>query len=78
MVNTLRHARLAKLTYMPLRLKLLQYLSSYLGESAGAKYIYLCITGTNYGTGNLSVTGNVIVGDQSSDVGLAFHGHRTS
>jgi hypothetical protein len=44
------------------------------GESAGAKYIYLCITGTNYGTGYLSVTGNVIVGDQSSDVGLSFSG----
>jgi len=45
-----------------------------LGESAGAKYIYLRITGTNYGTGYLSVTGNVIVGDQSNDVGLAFDG----
>jgi parallel beta-helix repeat protein len=45
-----------------------------LGESAGARYIYLCITGTNYGTGYLSVTGNVVVGDRSSDVGLAFDG----
>jgi parallel beta-helix repeat protein len=45
-----------------------------LGESAGAKYIYLCITRTNYGTGYLSVTGNVIVGNRSSDVGLAFDG----
>lgn len=45
-----------------------------LGESAGAKYIYLRITRTNYGTGYLSVTGNVIVGDKSSDVGLAFDG----
>jgi len=44
------------------------------GESAGAKYIYLCITGTNYGTGYLTVTGNVIVGDRSSDVGLSFDG----
>lgn len=44
------------------------------GESAGAKYIYLCIAGTNYGTGYLSVTGNVIVGDQSSDIGLSFDG----
>jgi parallel beta-helix repeat protein len=44
------------------------------GESAGAKYIYLRITRTNYGTGYLSVTGNVIVGDKSSDVGLAFDG----
>jgi len=44
------------------------------GESAGAKYIYLCVTGTNYGTGYLTVTGNVIVGDHSSDVGLAFDG----
>lgn len=47
---------------------------NHLGESAGAKYIYLHITGTNYGTGYLSVTGNVIVGDRSSDVGLAFDG----
>ena len=45
-----------------------------LGESAGAKYIYLSITRTNYGTGYLSVTGNVIVGDRPSDVGLAFDG----
>jgi parallel beta-helix repeat protein len=45
-----------------------------LGESAGAKYIYLCIDGTNYGTAYLTVTGNVIVGDQSSDVGLSFDG----
>jgi hypothetical protein len=45
-----------------------------LGESAGAKYIYLCIRKTNYGAGHLSVNGNVIVGDQSSDVGLAFDG----
>lgn len=44
------------------------------GESPGAKYIYLHITGTNYGIGYLSVTGNVIVGDRSSDVGLAFDG----
>jgi hypothetical protein len=45
-----------------------------LGESAGTKNIYLCITGTNYGTGYLSVTGNVIVGDRSTDIGLAFDG----
>jgi hypothetical protein len=47
---------------------------NHLGESGGAKYIYLHITRTNYGTGYLSVTGNVIVGDRSSDVGLAFDG----
>jgi parallel beta-helix repeat protein len=45
-----------------------------LGQSVGAKYIYLRITRTNYGTGYLSITGNVIVGDKSSDVGLAFDG----
>jgi hypothetical protein len=44
------------------------------GESASAKYIYLCITGTNYGKGYLTVTGNIIVGDHSSDIGLAFDG----
>jgi len=47
---------------------------NHLGESAGAKYIYIHITGTNYGTGYLSVTGNVIVGDRATDVGLAFGG----
>jgi hypothetical protein len=45
-----------------------------LGENAGAKYIYLGITGSNYGTGYLAVTGNVIVGDQRSDIGLSFDG----
>ena len=45
------------------------------GESAGAKYsLSLLYAGTNYGTGYLSVTGNVIVGDQSSDIGLSFDG----
>jgi hypothetical protein len=44
------------------------------GESTGARYVYLCITGTTYGTGYLSVTGNVIVGDRPSDVGLSFDG----
>jgi hypothetical protein len=45
-----------------------------LGETTGARYIYLCIAGTNYGTGYLTVTGNVIVGDQPGDVGLSFDG----
>lgn len=44
------------------------------GEGREAKYIYLCVTGTSYGTGFLSVTGNVIVGDRVSDVGLSFSG----
>jgi hypothetical protein len=44
------------------------------GESPGARYIYVCILGTNYGTGYLSVTGNVIVGDRLSDVGVSFSG----
>jgi hypothetical protein len=44
------------------------------GESAGARYVYVGITRTNYGTGHLSVTGNVIVGVRSSDVGLSFDG----
>jgi len=44
------------------------------GESPRARYIYLGITGTNYGTGYLSVTGNVIVGVRTSDVGLSFSG----
>lgn len=44
------------------------------GESRDARYIYLCIAGTNYGTGYLSVSGNVIVGDQRTDVGLSYDG----
>lgn len=42
------------------------------GEGRGARYIYLGIAGANYGTGYLSVTGNVITGVQASDVGLSF------
>jgi hypothetical protein len=42
------------------------------GESRSARYIYLGIAGTNFGTGYLSVTGNVITGVQASDVGLSF------
>jgi hypothetical protein len=44
------------------------------GESADAKYVYVCVARTNYGTGFLSVTGNVIVGDRPSDVGFSFSG----
>ena len=40
----------------------------------GARYIYLGVTQTNYGTGYLSVTGNVIVGTRPGDVGLYFSG----
>jgi parallel beta-helix repeat protein len=44
------------------------------GETASARYIYIGITRTNYGTGYLSVTGNVIVGVRPSDIGLSFDG----
>lgn len=44
------------------------------GEGRVARYIYLCVTATNYGTGFLSVTGNVIVGDRAGDVGVALSG----
>lgn len=44
------------------------------GESAGARYVYLCISGTNYGTGYLTVTGNIVVGDRATDVGFSFDG----
>lgn len=44
------------------------------GEALGARYIYLGLVQANYGVGYLSVTGNVIVGDRSSDVGLLFDG----
>ena len=44
------------------------------GESAGARYIYIAVTRTNYGTGYLSVTGNIVLGVRSSDIGLSFDG----
>jgi hypothetical protein len=44
------------------------------GETGGAKYIYIAVTRTNYGTGYLSVTGNIVLGVRSSDVGLSFDG----
>jgi parallel beta-helix repeat protein len=44
------------------------------GETPGARYVYVAITNTNYGTGYLSVTGNVIVGVKPSDVGFSFAG----
>jgi Right handed beta helix region len=44
------------------------------GESPSARYIYLGVTGVNFGAGYLSVTGNVITGVQASDVGLSFNG----
>jgi Right handed beta helix region len=40
----------------------------------GASYIYLGITQANYGTGYLSVTGNVIVGTRPGDIGVYFSG----
>ena len=49
-------------------------ISNDMTEGHGARYIYFCITRTNYGTGYLSVTGNVIVGVRTSDVGLSFSG----
>ncbi len=45
-----------------------------IGETAGARYVYIGITQTDYGTGYLSVTGNLIVGVHSSDVGFSFNG----
>jgi parallel beta-helix repeat protein len=44
------------------------------GETAAASYVYIAVQQANYGTAYLSVTGNVIVGDQASDVGLFFAG----
>jgi hypothetical protein len=44
-------------------------------ESATATYTYIALTRTNYGTGNVAVTGNVVVGRQSSDVGPSFTGN---
>lgn len=44
------------------------------GETVGAKYIYVAVTQTNYGTGYLSVTGNIILASRSNDVGFFFNG----
>ncbi len=49
-------------------------ISNDMTEGRNARFIYFCITRTNYGTGYLSVTGNVIVGVRNSDVGLSFTG----
>jgi parallel beta-helix repeat protein len=44
------------------------------GEEPSARYVYIGVAQVNYGTGYLSVTGNVIVGVRSSDVGFSFDG----
>lgn len=46
------------------------------GENGKARHVYIAITGTNAGTGHVSVTGNVIVGASKSDVALSFSGGR--
>jgi parallel beta-helix repeat protein len=43
-------------------------------ESATASHTYIALTQVGYGIGNVAVTGNVVVGRQSSDVGLSFTG----
>jgi hypothetical protein len=40
----------------------------------GAKYVYIGITQVNYGTGHLSVTGNVIVGNRHNEIGILVSG----
>ena len=49
-------------------------ISNQKSESQRTRYVYVFINGTNYGTGYVTVTGNVIVGTQASDVGLSFSG----
>ena len=44
------------------------------GETTGAKYIYVAVTQANYGTGYLSVSGNIILASRSDDVGFFFNG----
>ena len=44
------------------------------GEQPGAIHVYIGITQTNRGTGHLSVTGNVVMGDRSSDIGIFLSG----
>ena len=43
-------------------------------EWPGATHVYIGITRTNSGTGHLSVTGNVIMEDQRSDIGIFLSG----
>jgi hypothetical protein len=43
-------------------------------EQPGATHVYIGITQTNSGTGHLAVTGNVIMGNQRSDVGIFLSG----
>ena len=45
-----------------------------LGETAGASHVYIAVPRARGGTGYLSVTGNVIVGARSADVGFSFTG----
>ena len=45
-----------------------------LGETSATRYVYLAVTQANSGTGHVAVTGNVIMGDQSSDIGMLFSG----
>jgi hypothetical protein len=49
-------------------------ISNDLGEPAGATFVYISIAQANSGTGHLSVTGNVIVGERKSDIGISVSG----
>jgi Right handed beta helix region len=49
-------------------------LANILGVQPGASHVYVAITQTRGGTGYLSVTGNVIVGARSGNVGFAYAG----
>lgn len=44
------------------------------GEQSGATHVYIGITQASGGTGHLSVTGNVIMGDQRNDTGIFLSG----
>lgn len=44
------------------------------GEMPGARYIYIAVTVTNYGTGHLSVSGNVIQTVAGTDQAFFFNG----
>jgi hypothetical protein len=43
-------------------------------SAGGAKYVYIGITQVNSGTGHLSVTGNVIVGNPPGGIGISVSG----
>lgn len=44
------------------------------GEVPGARHVYVAVTRASGGAGYLSVTGNVIIGTRTADIGFSFSG----